>query len=59
MLVGGPETITRKLQAVLDETATEELMITSPIYHHADRRRSYELVASIASSLTPAGTAGP
>ncbi|NKE61653.1 LLM class flavin-dependent oxidoreductase [Lentzea sp. PSKA42] len=59
VLVGGPETITRKLQAVLDETATEELMITSPIYHHADRRRSYELVASIASSLTPAGTAAP
>lgn len=51
VLVGGPETITRKLQAVLDETGTEELMITSPIYHHADRRRSYELVASIAGSL--------
>ncbi|MFI6096010.1 LLM class flavin-dependent oxidoreductase [Lentzea sp. NPDC051213] len=57
VLVGGPETITRKLQAVLDETATGELMITSPIYHHADRRRSYELVASIATGLRPAGTA--
>ena len=51
VLVGGPATITRRLQAVLDETGTEELMITSPIYHHADRRRGYELVASIAGAL--------
>jgi len=51
VLAGGPETITRGLQAVLDATGTGELMITSPIYHHADRRRSYELVASIAGSL--------
>jgi luciferase family oxidoreductase group 1 len=59
VLVGGPETITRKLQAVLDETGTEELMITTPVFHHADRRRSYELIASISGSLTPAGAAGP
>ncbi|MEV6238584.1 LLM class flavin-dependent oxidoreductase [Lentzea sp. NPDC051838] len=62
VLVGGPETITRKLQAVLDETGTSELMITSPIYHHADRRRSYELVAAIAgqlSSAAPSDTAEP
>ncbi|SER17048.1 luciferase family oxidoreductase, group 1 [Lentzea xinjiangensis] len=57
VLVGGPETITRKLQAVLDETGTEELMITSPIYHHADRRRSYELVAAVGAGLRPAGGA--
>lgn len=53
VLVGGPATITRRLQAVLDETGTGELMITSPIYHHADRRRSYEVVASIAGDLRP------
>ncbi|WP_330274565.1 LLM class flavin-dependent oxidoreductase [Lentzea sp. NBC_00516] len=55
VLVGGPETIVRKLQAVLDETGTSELMITSPVYHHADRRRSYELIAAIAGDLAPAG----
>ncbi|MEU0885682.1 LLM class flavin-dependent oxidoreductase [Lentzea sp. NPDC005914] len=62
VLVGGPETITRRLRAVLDEMGTEELMITSPIYHHADRRRSYELIAAIAddlSSSAPSGTAEP
>ncbi|WP_434445603.1 LLM class flavin-dependent oxidoreductase [Lentzea sp. E54] len=57
VLVGGPRTITRGLQAVLDETATQELMITTPVYHHADRRRSYELIASVSGSLTPAGAA--
>ncbi|WP_086665994.1 LLM class flavin-dependent oxidoreductase [Lentzea kentuckyensis] len=51
VLVGGPETIARKLQAVLDETGTEELMITTPVFHHADRRRSYELIASIRGRL--------
>ncbi|WP_330770337.1 MsnO8 family LLM class oxidoreductase [Lentzea aerocolonigenes] len=55
VLVGGTETLTRLLQAVLDETGTEELMITSPIYHHADRRHSYELIAAIAGDLRPAG----
>jgi hypothetical protein len=30
---------------------TGELMVTTPVYHHADRRRSYELVASIADRL--------
>ncbi|WP_439656763.1 LLM class flavin-dependent oxidoreductase [Lentzea sp. HUAS TT2] len=57
VLAGGPETITRKLQAVLDETGTSELMITSPFHHHADRRRGYELIAAISGSLTPAGAA--
>ncbi|RAS70979.1 luciferase family oxidoreductase group 1 [Lentzea atacamensis] len=58
VLTGGPETITRKLQAVIDETGTEELMITSPIHHHADRRRSYELVAAIAGGLSSTAASG-
>ncbi|MFE0019436.1 LLM class flavin-dependent oxidoreductase [Amycolatopsis sp. NPDC059021] len=53
VLVGGPETVTEHLQAVLDETGTGELMVTTPVYHHADRRRSYELVATIADRLRP------
>ncbi|MDX3661366.1 LLM class flavin-dependent oxidoreductase [Streptomyces sp. ID05-26A] len=52
VLVGGPDKITRELQSVLDETGTPELMITSPIYHHADRRHSYELIAALAPDLT-------
>ncbi|MGW6446236.1 LLM class flavin-dependent oxidoreductase [Lentzea sp. NPDC055074] len=48
----GPAAVARGLQAVLDETGTPELMITSPIHHHADRRRSYEPVVSLAPDLT-------
>ncbi|MCP3798415.1 LLM class flavin-dependent oxidoreductase [Allokutzneria sp. A3M-2-11 16] len=46
VLVGSPETVTRKLRAVLDDTGVDELMVTSPIYHHHDRLRSYDLLAS-------------
>jgi luciferase family oxidoreductase group 1 len=53
VLTGSPETLTKHLQAVLDDTSTDELMLTTPIYHHADRRLSYELVAAIADRLRP------
>ncbi|WP_425559028.1 hypothetical protein [Kutzneria kofuensis] len=39
------------MQAVLDETGTTELMLTTPVYEHAARRRSYELVGKIAPLL--------
>lgn len=51
VLVGGPDTVAKHLRAVLDETGTDELMVTTPLYHHADRRRSYELVAALAGRL--------
>jgi luciferase family oxidoreductase group 1 len=55
VLVGGPETVTKQLQGVLDETGAEELMVTTPLYHHEDRRRSYELMAAIADRLRQRG----
>ena len=51
VLTGGPGTVEKHLQAVLDDTGTGELMVTTPVYHHADRRRSYELLAGIAHRL--------
>ncbi|MEO3872434.1 hypothetical protein ABGB18_26775 [Nonomuraea sp. B12E4] len=51
VLVGGPATVAGRLRAVLDGTGTGEPMITTPVYEHADRRRSCELVASIAGRL--------
>jgi luciferase family oxidoreductase group 1 len=53
VLVGSPETVTKHLQRVLDDTGTDELMVTTPVYHHADRRLSHELVAAIAGRLLP------
>ncbi|MEV6603830.1 LLM class flavin-dependent oxidoreductase [Kutzneria sp. NPDC051319] len=51
VLVGSPDTVRELLQAVLAETGTTELMLTTPVYEHAARRRSYELVGKIAPSL--------
>ena len=51
VLVGSPDTVRELLQAVLDETGTTELMLTTPVYEHAARRRSYELMSKIAPSL--------
>jgi luciferase family oxidoreductase group 1 len=51
VLVGSPDTVRGLLQAVLDETGTTELMLTTPVHGHAARRRSYELVGRIAPLL--------
>ena len=45
LFVGSPETVRERLQAVVDETGADELMLTTPVYDHHDRRRSYELLA--------------
>lgn len=57
VLVGSPDTVTKALQTVLDTTAADELMVTTPIYGHDDRRRSYELVSDLASTLRRTSTA--
>ncbi|GAA3566450.1 LLM class flavin-dependent oxidoreductase [Amycolatopsis ultiminotia] len=51
LVVGSPQTVRERLQAVLDETGTGELMITTPVHGHADRRTSFELVATVAKQL--------
>jgi len=45
-IVGGPETVRQKLEDFLVRTGADELMINSDFYHHADRLRSYEIVAA-------------
>ncbi|MCK2240870.1 MULTISPECIES: LLM class flavin-dependent oxidoreductase [unclassified Crossiella] len=51
LLVGSPEKLTADLQAILDTTGATEIMVTTPVYRHADRRRSYELLATIIDQL--------
>jgi luciferase family oxidoreductase group 1 len=50
-LTGNPKTLTKSLQTLINATGTTELMVTTPIHDHADRRHSYELIASIANDL--------
>ena len=45
-VVGAPETVRRGLLAFAERTGADELMLTSQIYDHAARLRSFEIVAS-------------
>ncbi len=45
--VGSPSTVKRKLDAFIERTQPDELIITGQIYDHAARLRSYELLAGV------------
>ncbi|MBE0463484.1 MAG: LLM class flavin-dependent oxidoreductase [Halomonadaceae bacterium] len=47
-IIGGPETVKAELTAFQERTGADELMINSDFYNHADRLRSYEIVAEAA-----------
>ncbi|MEN5202124.1 LLM class flavin-dependent oxidoreductase [Pseudomonas wadenswilerensis] len=44
-MVGSPEKIRAKLEVLLEQTEADELIFTCDLYEHADRIRSYELLA--------------
>jgi luciferase family oxidoreductase group 1 len=46
-IVGTPATVQPRLEAFLAATQVQELMVVTDTYHHADRLRSYELLASL------------
>jgi luciferase family oxidoreductase group 1 len=46
-VIGGPETVRRGLEAFAERTRADELMITTQIFDHAARRRSFEIVAEV------------
>ena len=50
-IVGSPETVRRGIEALIAETAADELMITSQIFDQAARRRSFEIVAGLRESI--------
>ena len=52
LVVGGVETVMGRLQALIEATRADELMITTMVYDHAARRHSYELLAK-AFALVP------
>lgn len=49
-IVGSPETVERKLTSFLEETKTDEFIISSPIFNHEDRMRSFEIIGSLMES---------
>jgi luciferase family oxidoreductase group 1 len=46
-IVGSPETVRSDLDAFVERTRPEELIVASHIYDHAARLRSYEIVAGL------------
>lgn len=48
--IGDAATVKAKIEAFVELTGADELMITSQIYDHAARLRSYEIVAEVMAS---------
>ncbi|MBT5433742.1 MAG: LLM class flavin-dependent oxidoreductase [Rhodospirillaceae bacterium] len=44
---GTPETIEREIDAIIEKTGTDEIMVTCHIHDHAKRLRSFELVSGL------------
>jgi alkanesulfonate monooxygenase SsuD/methylene tetrahydromethanopterin reductase-like flavin-dependent oxidoreductase (luciferase family) len=42
--IGSPETVRRQVDAFVERTQADELIVTAQIYDHAARLRSYELL---------------
>src|SRR5580692_7475211 len=53
-IVGGPETVRRGLDDMIDRTGADELMVTANIYDHAKRKRSFEIIAQVHGGMAPA-----
>jgi luciferase family oxidoreductase group 1 len=53
-IVGSPETVRQGLDAFVADTGADELMMTSQIFDHAARLRSFEITAQARVGLEPA-----
>jgi luciferase family oxidoreductase group 1 len=49
--IGAPSTVAAQLEAFIAHTGADELMITSQIFDHAARLRSYEITAGIMPTI--------
>ena len=49
--VGSRATVQQQLQAFIEKTRADELIVASAIYDHAARKRSYEMLAEIQPAL--------
>jgi luciferase family oxidoreductase group 1 len=50
-IVGSPETIRKELDAFMESTNADELMIVTSLHDHPARIRSYEIVANLVAEL--------
>ena len=52
--IGAPDTVRQRLQEFVARTGADELMITSQIFDHQHRLRSYEITAEVHQSIKKA-----
>jgi luciferase family oxidoreductase group 1 len=50
-IVGSRETVERGLEAFIEKTGVDEVMVTASIFDHAQRLRSFEIVAEVRDAL--------
>jgi alkanesulfonate monooxygenase SsuD/methylene tetrahydromethanopterin reductase-like flavin-dependent oxidoreductase (luciferase family) len=48
--IGAPDTVRRGLDAFIERTGADELMVTSQIFDHAARLHSYEITAQVSGA---------
>jgi alkanesulfonate monooxygenase SsuD/methylene tetrahydromethanopterin reductase-like flavin-dependent oxidoreductase (luciferase family) len=49
--IGAPPLVRERIAAFIERTGADELMITSQMYDHRHRLRSYELTAGVHAAL--------
>ena len=54
-VIGSPATVRQGLADFLERTGADELMMTSHIYEHAARLRSFELTAQVREAMAAEG----
>lgn len=54
-IVGDPDGVRARIEELAGRTGADEIMVTTNVYDHAERLRSYELLAE-AFEISPAGT---
>ncbi|MFV2173479.1 LLM class flavin-dependent oxidoreductase [Actinomadura sp. LOL_016] len=53
-VIGGPETVKRRLDELIERTGVNEVMVVTQVFDQADRLRSYDILADLyGSSLDP------
>lgn len=52
-VVGGPRTVRARIEELAEHTAADEIMLTTNVYDHAERLRSYERLAQIFEVTMP------
>jgi luciferase family oxidoreductase group 1 len=53
-IVGGPDQVRRGIEAFVNRTGADELMVTANIFDHTKRKRSFEIVAEAHGAMAAA-----